>query len=42
MQKLLTFPFSKNISIYINDQSFNDIVRFEQLGPDVLQVFSFR
>ena len=40
MQKLLTF-FSKNISVYaiFNDQSFNDtlindIVSFEQLGPD--------
>ena len=39
MQKLLTFFFSKNISIYVifNDQSFNDtltndIVSFEQLG----------
>ena len=44
MQKLLTF-FSKNISIYaiFNDQSFNDmltndIVSFEQLGPDVKNV----
>ena len=42
MQKLLTF-FSKNISIYaiFNDQSLNDtltndIVSFEQLGPDYL------
>ena len=41
MQKLLTFFFSKNISVYarFNDQSFNDtltndIVSFEQLGPD--------
>ena len=36
MQKLLTFFFSKNITIYatFNDQSFNDIVGFEQLGPD--------
>ena len=41
MQKLLTF-FSKNISIYaiFNDQSFNntlsnDIISFEQLGPEV-------
>ena len=41
MQKLLTFFFSKNISIYaiFNDQSFNDtltidIVSFEQLGPN--------
>ena len=40
MQTLLTF-FSKNISIYsvFNEQSFNDtltndIVSFEQLGPD--------
>ena len=42
MQRLLTF-FSKNISLYaiINDQSFNgmltnNIISFEQLGPDVL------
>ena len=41
MQKLLTF-FSKNIRIYaiFSDQSFNDtlnndIVSFEQLGPDL-------
>ena len=41
MQKLLTFFFSKNIRVYVifNDQSFNntltnDIVSFEQLGPD--------
>ena len=40
IQKLLTFFFSKNISIYaiFNDQSFNNtltyiIVSFEQLGP---------
>ena len=40
MQKLLIF-FSKNISVYaiFNDQSFNDmlsnnIISFEQLGPD--------
>ena len=40
MQKILTFFFSENISIYVifNDQSFNDtltndIVSFEQLGP---------
>ena len=40
MQNLLTFIFSKNISVYsiFNDQSFNDmltndIVSFEQLGP---------
>ena len=46
MQKLLTF-FSKNISIYakFNDQSFNDtltndIVSFEQLGPDDIFLFS--
>ena len=39
--------FSKNISIYaiFNDQSFidmltNDIVSFEQLGPDNLSYFS--
>ena len=41
MQKLLTFFFSKNISVYaiFNDQRFNntltkDIVRFEKLCPD--------
>ena len=37
MQKLLTFFFSKNNSVYaiFNDQSFNDdIVSFEQPGPD--------
>ena len=41
MQKLLTFFFSENISIYAisNGQSFNetltnDIVSFEQLGAD--------
>ena len=41
MQKLLTF-FSKNIIVnaIFNDQSFNnmltdDIVSFEQLGPDI-------
>ena len=40
MQKLLTF-FSKNITIYaisddqrFNDTLTNDIVSFEQLGPD--------
>ena len=45
MQKLFTF-FSKNISIYaiFDDKSFNDtlsndIVSFEQLGPDVLHLF---
>ena len=44
MQKLYTF-FSKNISIYaiFNDQSFSDtltddIVSFEQLGPDFLKL----
>ena len=41
MQKLLTIFFSKNISVYaiFNDQNFNDtltndIVRFDQLGPE--------
>ena len=41
MQKVLTFFFNKNISLYaiFNDQSFNDtlvnvIVSFEQVGPD--------
>ena len=41
MQKLLTFFFSKNMSLnaIFNDQSFNDtlnndIVSFKQLGPD--------
>ena len=40
MQKLLTFFFSKTISIYaiFDDQNFNDmlsndIINFEQLGP---------
>ena len=40
MQKLLTF-FSKNINVsaIVNDQSFNDtltndILSFEQLGPE--------
>ena len=40
MKKLLTFFFSKNISIsaIFNDQSFNDtltndVVKFEKLGP---------
>ena len=44
MQKLLTF-FSKNISVYaiFNDQSFNDtltndIISFEQLGPDLFHL----
>ena len=47
MQKLLTF-FSKNISIYaiFNDQSFNDsltndMVSFEQLGPDSYQYLNY-
>ena len=38
--------FSKNISIYaiFNDQSFNDtltndIVSFEQLGPEIISVY---
>ena len=42
MQKLPTFFFSKNISVHtiFNDQSFNDtltndIIRFEQLGPEL-------
>ena len=42
MQKLLTFVFSKNISVcaIFNDQSFNDtlindIVSFEHLGLDL-------
>ena len=45
MQKLLTFFSAKNISVYakFNDQSFNDtltndIVSFEQLGPDSTDV----
>ena len=40
MQKLLTFCFSKSISLYaifnnhgINDTLTNDIVSFEQVGP---------
>ena len=47
MQKLLTFSFSKNISVYaiFNDQSFNDtlindIVSFEQFGPGLLHLNS--
>ena len=47
MQKLLTF-FQKNISIYaiFNDQSFNDmltnnIVSFEQLGPELYSLWQF-
>ena len=46
MQKLLTFFFSKNISVYVifedqrfNDMLTNDIVGFEQLGPGVLHLF---
>ena len=45
MQKLHTF-FSKNISVYaiFNDQSFNntltnDIVNFEQVGPELNTLF---
>ena len=45
MQKLLTF-FSKTISVYAisNDPSFNDtltndIVSFEQLGPDHIRIY---
>ena len=46
IQKLLKF-FSKNISIYaiFNDQNFNDtlltnnIVNFEQLGPEIFSYF---
>ena len=35
------FFFSKNISVYaiFNDQSLNDIVSFEQLGPEVGSFF---
>ena len=47
MQKLLIFIFSKNITVYaiFNDQSFNktltnDIVSFEQLGPDIFHIFT--
>ena len=47
MQKLLTF-FQQDISVYaiFNDQSFNDtltndIVSFEQLGPDQEILFRF-
>ena len=43
MQKLLTFFFSENISVYVifsdqifNDKLTNDIVSFEQLGPGYL------
>ena len=43
MQKLLTF-FQQNINVYaiFNDQNFNDtltndIISFEQLGPEDLQ-----
>ena len=42
MQKLLTFFLSKNVSVYalFNHQRFNsiltnDIISFEQLGPDI-------
>ena len=40
MQKLLTFFFSKNIRIdqSFNDTLANDIVSFEQLGPDIFRV----
>ena len=44
MQMLLTF-LCKNISVYaicndqnINDTLTNDIVRFEQLGPEQLKI----
>ena len=44
----VAFFFSKNISVFaiFNDQSFketltNDIVSFEQLGPEKIIVFSF-
>ena len=47
MQKLLTFFFSKTISIFaiVYDQSFNDsltndIVSFEQLGPEEYRIYS--
>ena len=35
--------FQQNISVYalFNDQSFNDIVSFEQLDPDVLTVYTW-
>ena len=38
MQKLPTFFFSKNISVYaiFNDTLTNDIISFEQLGPVLL------
>ena len=46
MQKILTFFFSKNIIVYaiFNYQSFNDtltndIVSFEQLGPEIKDLF---
>ena len=49
MQKLLTFFFSKNSSIYaifndkiFNDTLTNDIVSFEQLGPGLLLFKLFR
>ena len=47
MQKLLTF-FSKHISVYgifndqrLNDTLTNDIVNFEQLGPDLYTVYTY-
>ena len=48
MQKLLTFFFCKNNCVYdiFNDQNFNDmitndIVSFEQLGPDICETSDF-
>ena len=45
MQKLLTFFSAKNNSLYaiFNDQNFNDMltndmVSFEQLGPDTVSI----
>ena len=45
MQKLLTFCSAKIICVYaiFNDQSFNDtltndIVSFEQMGPDIFLI----
>ena len=48
MQKLLTyFYFQQNMSVYaiLNNRSFNDtltddIISFEQLGPDVLPLIA--
>ena len=47
--KSYSYFFSKNISVYsvLNDQSFNntlteDIVSFEQLGPNQVFVYSHR